>query len=497
MIYGYHPIDRWRFRHIPGPPIRWLVGGLPEIAARGLAEAYAEWASQYAKDGVFKVFWGGYGHVVVVDPELMRRAFTSSSRKYDVPLLLPSKDDQEMFNNNMLFANGQKWKEMRNVWTPFFTRTKLEAYFPAMLRSIDRLEHHLDIAAAHQGQSIDLWPVLGSLTFDVIATAAAGLNIETLNSGELLKGGVNGLSAPTSSLRNAEKGSAAMSADKNSSKDGKLASNLTTAMRQNIKAVDMGSLVGLVFILPGLVWVPRIIARLMPPAGLREAVQARGFMTKTYSKLVLAARKQHQGLFTEVTVDPESFLSTVAAVKDKNTGELKPVIWPTMQSHLFLIAGYETTANTLTYCVYFLSANPDKEAKVLEEVDAFGRDRVPTSVADLDELPYLRAVLDESLRLIPPAPFSIREAKSDLQLGPYTIKKGSRLQSFMYGMHHSEKYWDKPEEFVPERFIAGSPESKSVKPGALMPFGEVRVFLINFFIQIKLLLPPILFLIEN
>lgn len=88
------------------------------------------------------------------------------------------------------------------------------------------------------------------------------------------------------------------------------------------------------------------------------------------------------------------------------------------------MTGYETTANALAYTAYCLTLNPEKQAKVLAEIDAWGVDRTP-SFEDLEDFPYLDAVLKESLRLFSPAALSVREAEADTVVGGYSIPKGT------------------------------------------------------------------------
>ena len=88
-----------------------------------------------------------------------------------------------------------------------------------------------------------------------------------------------------------------------------------------------------------------------------------------------------------------------------------------MQALTVLLAGFETTANTLAFACYLLArpCNAEKQAALAAEIDAYGRHQEPT-FEDLDRLPYLDAVLKEALRLFPPAHSVIREADRDLDL---------------------------------------------------------------------------------
>lgn len=132
------------------------------------------------------------------------------------------------------------------------------------------------------------------------------------------------------------------------------------------------------------------------------------------------------------------------------------------------VAGHETTANALAWTFYLLGQHPDVEQKLAEEIwNALG-DRLPV-LADLPKLPYLEMVIKESMRLYPPAWTVSREAQEDFELGGYTIPKGSILLMSMYIIHHDARYWDRPNDFLPERFSAAN--EASIPKYAYFPFG--------------------------
>lgn len=110
------------------------------------------------------------------------------------------------------------------------------------------------------------------------------------------------------------------------------------------------------------------------------------------------------------------------------------------QAFVLMLAGYETTAAALSFTLYLLAANPDKQQLLVDEVDSFGRDRKP-SLEDLESLPFLDACLKEGLRLYPPAPTHIREAARDTEIGGYRVRKGQWLGCAVWSMHRNPKYW--------------------------------------------------------
>ena len=122
------------------------------------------------------------------------------------------------------------------------------------------------------------------------------------------------------------------------------------------------------------------------------------------------------------------------------------------------LAGHETTANALTWTFYLLSQNPEKEAKLHEELgQVFQNERLPT-IEDLPNLKYTESVLAESLRLFPPAWALGRLAIEEHEFGGYKIPTGSLVISSPFITHRDKRFWTDTETFLPERW-----ETQSVK----------------------------------
>jgi cytochrome P450 len=120
---------------------------------------------------------------------------------------------------------------------------------------------------------------------------------------------------------------------------------------------------------------------------------------------------------------------------------------------LFL-AGHETTALALSWAWHLLSEHPEAEAALHAELDRVLGDRAPT-LADLPSLPFCEAVINESLRLYPPAYVMGREATEDLRLGEYRVPRGMLILMSQWVMHRDVRYFDAPESFRPERWLDG------------------------------------------
>jgi cytochrome P450 len=134
-----------------------------------------------------------------------------------------------------------------------------------------------------------------------------------------------------------------------------------------------------------------------------------------------------------------------------------------------IIAGHETTSNTLSWTWMLLAQYPEVQSKLLEEIKTVLEGRTPT-VADLPRLRYASLVIKESMRLYPAVPTLGREATKDCEIGGYTIPTGCAIIISQWVMHHHPKYFENPEVFQPERWE--NDLEKRLTKGVYIPFGD-------------------------
>jgi cytochrome P450 len=136
---------------------------------------------------------------------------------------------------------------------------------------------------------------------------------------------------------------------------------------------------------------------------------------------------------------------------------------------IIFLAGHETSALAATYVWYLLSLHPDEETKLHAELDAVLGGRVPT-YDDLEKLSYTRMVIDEAMRLYPPAPILTgRAARAADEICGRHIPKGTEIAILPWVVHRHRTLWDDPDRFDPERF---SREGSANRPRfAYLPFG--------------------------
>ena len=120
----------------------------------------------------------------------------------------------------------------------------------------------------------------------------------------------------------------------------------------------------------------------------------------------------------------------------------------------FLVAGHETTASALTWALWLLAGDAEVQGEVARELDEVLGERALT-YADLDRLPWTRAVFDEAMRLYPPVWLVSRHAKEDDVLAGREIPAGSLIIMTPYIAQRDPLLWEAPTEFRPQRFLDG------------------------------------------
>ncbi|KAG6626454.1 cytochrome P450 81C13-like [Carya illinoinensis] len=135
-------------------------------------------------------------------------------------------------------------------------------------------------------------------------------------------------------------------------------------------------------------------------------------------------------------------------------------------------AGTDTTATTMEWAMSLLLNHPEVLQKVKAEiVNQVGHGRLLKD-SDLDKLPYLRSVVNETLRLYPPTPLLLPHCSAeDCTVGGYTVPKGTTLLVNAWAVHRDPKQWEEPNSFKPERFEGFSGEREGFR---FFPFGIGR-----------------------
>lgn len=132
----------------------------------------------------------------------------------------------------------------------------------------------------------------------------------------------------------------------------------------------------------------------------------------------------------------------------------------------FIVAGHETTALTLAWALYLVAFDPAVQARASAQARAVLGTRAATA-SDVEHLPYIGQIVEETLRLYPPAAFLSRTARAADILGGREVRPGDTVMLPIYALHRHHMLWDDPDRFDPERFAPGVTRDRF----AFLPFG--------------------------
>jgi cytochrome P450 len=164
----------------------------------------------------------------------------------------------------------------------------------------------------------------------------------------------------------------------------------------------------------------------------------------------------------------DDLVSMLLSARDPETGEGMTDRQLRDEVMTFFLAGHETTALAVTWAWYLLAQNPASRALLESELDRVLDGREP-AFDDLERLPYTRMVIEETMRLYPPAWGFSRRALAADQIGEYELPPGWLVFVIPWVMHRHPQYWDDPERFEPERF---NPVQSGARPKFIyLPFG--------------------------
>ncbi len=199
---------------------------------------------------------------------------------------------------------------------------------------------------------------------------------------------------------------------------------------------------------------------ILPTRRDRQFRAARKSLDDTVAAII-AARRQSGS-------DGGDLLSMLLHAEDADTGERMNDRQLRDEVMTILLAGHETTATLLTWIWALLALHPEVEARLHTELDTTLQGITP-GIADLPRLPYTRMVIDEALRLYPPAFIFHRRAEQADLVGGYHIPAGTMITVSPYATHRHPDFWEQPDQFIPERF---DPAQDAQRPRfAYFPFG--------------------------
>jgi unspecific monooxygenase len=160
---------------------------------------------------------------------------------------------------------------------------------------------------------------------------------------------------------------------------------------------------------------------------------------------------------------PRDLFDLMGAARDPETGDAFTDEQLGDQVATMILAGHETTATALFWALYLLALDPATQEELASEVQGATID----GAFDIDRLKFTRAVVDETMRLYPPAFLIARAAAGPDAIAGMPVKKNDVVLIAPWLLHRHEKLWRDPNAFIPQRFMTGTPPDRF----AYLPFG--------------------------
>lgn len=344
---------------------------------------------------VIRYRYGPFPVVLVNHPTGVARVLQDHHTNYNKQGSPFYKMLQWFLGQGLITSDGAYWRRQRRLAQPSFSRKRLEAMGPMMVRCTQEM-----VAGWRSGQVVDVAQEMMALTLRIIGLAIFSQDISQ------------------------ERGSV-----------GHAFEELQNQMGKRFQA-----------------WLP--LPPVFPTARDRRFRVSRARL----EEIVLAQVRQRRAQSEK----PEDLLSTLLEARDPESGESMDDDQIKDELLTFLLAGHETTANLMAWALGLLSRHPEQRQRLQHEVEQLAG-RLP-EVADLPAMPLGQRILQETLRLYPPAwVFGRRSLASDEIMG-YRIGPGTLISISPYMLHRHPEFWPNPEGFDPDRFLEEHPK------GSFVPF---------------------------
>nr|AFI45036.1 cytochrome P450 CYP6DG1 [Dendroctonus ponderosae] len=421
LIYFKHSYRYWKVKRVPYLEPTFPLGNDEYFFTKSatFAGEAKSWYDQLKAGGhKFGGVWSfSRKALVLVDPDYIRDVLTQDFHHFaNRDIFVNEKFDPQ--GSHLFNVRNAHWKPLRQKLTPTFTSGKMRMMFESVMRCCDHLVDHLK-ECAETGENIDSRETLSCFTTDVIGSVAFGVDC-------------NSFSKEESDFR----------------KYGKL------------------------FFRPNLLDYIRLLFLKSFPDLARKLRLKLGNTrrTKFFSDMV----KHTIDHRTQFKVTRPDFLQLLINMNLENDGKetlsFDQIVANTI---LFFVAGFDTSSTAMNFALFELARNPDLQEKARQEVlQVMARNDGKITYQGLQEMTYVKQVLDESMRMYPPGLTLSRVCTKDYKLRDtdIVIEKGTSVVISTLVLGRDPEYFPDPQRFDPDRFSA---EEKAKRhPYVHIPFGE-------------------------
>ena len=404
-------------RELPGPRGLPILGNSLQIHPSRFHLIAEEWSRKYGD--YFRVRIGGRQLLVMKNPESIAAVLRDRPEGFGRTQRL-NQIAREMGFEGLFSVNGEQWRRQRPMVMAGLDPAHIKSYFPALVRVTQRFARRWQRAAA-AGESIDLQADLMRYTVDVTAGLAFGADINTLES------------------------------------DGNV-------IQSHLDKVFPALHRRLLRPFPRWRWLTLPADRALAGhlAELRGAVD--GF---------IAMARKRMDADPSLRERPANLIEAMIAARDNEGSGLHDA---DVAGNVLtmLLAGEDTTANTLAWTIYLLSRHSEATQRARDEVrTVIGAEALPTQYEQLPRLAFVEACAHETMRLKPVAPILIKQAARDSVVGGIMIPAGQLVMLLTRPAATDERHFPDPEAFDPARWMAEAAPGRAASSAkrVSMPFG--------------------------
>lgn len=368
--------------------------------------------------------------IVLRDPELIKEITIKHFDHFTDHATYTSSDNVDPLLSKIIFYyRGDKWRDYRAVMSASFTGSKMKGMFNLINQCAINLKDYLHGEIQQEVMAIDTKDLFARYTTDVIASAAFGITVNSLvnRQDEFYEWGK--------------------------------------------QTTDIGVFVLLkLFIMAKLPFLARLL-------GIRVFSEK---MTNYFTEIIrnnVEAREKHS------INRPDMIQLMIEARDNPINGVTMDIEEMTSQAFTFFLAGFHTVSTTMCFVAHFLAGNPEVQETLISGIEQ-RRDALcdeATGYETIKDFHYLEACVNEALRMYSPNPGMDRVCTKRFQLPPivpggesFVVEPGMGLWIPYAGIHRDERYFERPEEFRPERFLDcdGKLVMKATDSTVFTPFGS-------------------------
>lgn len=411
-----------QIKNLPGPRVWPLVGNALQVKVGRIHSDMERWCVRYGP--LFRVYLGRQPLLVVANHQTVSALLRDRPDRFRRPSVTTFISSELGGLPNIFNAEGTEWRNQRRMVMAGFAPKAIKEYFPALVNVGLRLRKRWSEAAA-QHASIDLSADLKRYTVDVIAGLAFGQDVNTLESGE------NVIQQHLDRI-------------------------LPGISRRSLSAVPYWR-----------------YFKLPQDRRLEQSSQA---LTQAVYGLIEQARQRMQ-LNPSAADKPANLLEALIAAADQPGSAINN---DTVAGNVstMLLAGEDTTANSIAWLFYFLRTHPEALQRATHEVQDLAPDCAAFTLQQLDSLDFLGACIDEAMRLKPVAPYLPLEALADTTVEDVQVPAGTIVWCVLRHDSVDEKHFKNAAKFDPARWLVSPDDvgsagtaSRGAGKGISIPFG--------------------------